>query len=201
MRLGRSTLAGGAELSYRNVMQTSGFEEAFAGRIDDMLDACTRCGACFTACPIAAPAGLADADPESGHRWCPRPRAHGHGTGSFAEMGQGLHAERSVHPGLRLRRQSAVSSRGRSGADGAACERAAGPAKTGRAELPQNGRGRRVCCRGCSFRTMRWSVSARSRPAALLRKNCRTWCSTPAAMCSRRPTSRFCVSTFWTRSA
>ena len=43
-------------------MQNAGFEEAFAGRIDDMLDACTRCGACFAACPITAPAGLADAD-------------------------------------------------------------------------------------------------------------------------------------------
>lgn len=44
-------------------MQNAGFEEAFAGRIDDMLDACTRCGACFTACPVTAPAGLAHADP------------------------------------------------------------------------------------------------------------------------------------------
>ena len=44
-------------------MQNAGFEVAFADRIDDMLGACTRCGACFTACPIAAPAGLAGADP------------------------------------------------------------------------------------------------------------------------------------------
>jgi len=44
-------------------MQTIGFEEALTGRIDDMLDACTKCGACFKACPIAAPAGLGDADP------------------------------------------------------------------------------------------------------------------------------------------
>jgi Fe-S oxidoreductase len=28
-----------------------------------MLDACTKCGACFKACPIAAPAGLGEADP------------------------------------------------------------------------------------------------------------------------------------------
>ena len=46
-------------------MNNAGFEEAFAGRIGDMLDACTRCGACFTACPIAAPAGLAAADPKA----------------------------------------------------------------------------------------------------------------------------------------
>src|ERR1051325_5297257 len=44
-------------------MQNTGFEEALTGRIDDMLDACTKCGACFKACPIAPAAGLADADP------------------------------------------------------------------------------------------------------------------------------------------
>ena len=46
-------------------MQNSGFEEALTARVDDMLDACTKCGACFKACPIAAPAGLGDADPEA----------------------------------------------------------------------------------------------------------------------------------------
>jgi Fe-S oxidoreductase len=44
-------------------MQNIGFEDALTGRIGDMLDACTKCGACFKACPIAAPAGLGDADP------------------------------------------------------------------------------------------------------------------------------------------
>ena len=46
-------------------MQNTGFEAALAGRVDDMLDACTKCGACFTACPIAGPAGLGDADPQA----------------------------------------------------------------------------------------------------------------------------------------
>lgn len=46
-------------------MQAAGFDQALASRVDDMLDACTKCGACFTACPIAAPAGLGDADPET----------------------------------------------------------------------------------------------------------------------------------------
>ena len=46
-------------------MNNTGFEAAFAGRVSDMLDACTRCGACFTACPIAAPAGLGEADPKA----------------------------------------------------------------------------------------------------------------------------------------
>jgi Fe-S oxidoreductase len=43
-------------------MQTAGFEEALTSRVDDMIDACTKCGACFTACPIAGPAGLGGAD-------------------------------------------------------------------------------------------------------------------------------------------
>jgi Fe-S oxidoreductase len=46
-------------------MNNAGFEAAFAGRIGDMLDACTRCGACFSACPVAAPAGLGGADPKA----------------------------------------------------------------------------------------------------------------------------------------
>jgi len=46
-------------------MQTIGFEEALTSRVDDMLDACTKCGACFTVCPIAAPAGLGGADPQA----------------------------------------------------------------------------------------------------------------------------------------
>src|SRR5215203_6149505 len=62
-RRNKSTLAGIPNRSYPSVMQSTGFEEAFTWRVDDMLDACTRCGACFTACPIAAPAGLDEADP------------------------------------------------------------------------------------------------------------------------------------------
>jgi Fe-S oxidoreductase len=46
-------------------MQSAGFEQALSARVDDMLDACTKCGACFTACPIAGPAGLGDADPQA----------------------------------------------------------------------------------------------------------------------------------------
>jgi Fe-S oxidoreductase len=44
-------------------MQTTGFEEALSSRVDDMLDACTKCGACFKACPITDAAGLGAADP------------------------------------------------------------------------------------------------------------------------------------------
>ena len=39
------------------------FEIALSHRIDAMLDACTRCGKCFEACPITGAAGVAGADP------------------------------------------------------------------------------------------------------------------------------------------
>src|SRR3984957_13765132 len=40
------------------------FEAALDGRVDQMLDACTRCGKCVEACPSVTPAGIAHADPE-----------------------------------------------------------------------------------------------------------------------------------------
>src|SRR5215470_2558439 len=58
-------MAANAVLSYSSVMQPAGFEQALTSRVDDMIDACTKCGACFEACPIAAPAGLGDADPKA----------------------------------------------------------------------------------------------------------------------------------------
>src|ERR1041384_3808612 len=45
-------------------MDNAGFEAALEGRTDEMLNACVKCGACFTACPIVAPAGLGEADPK-----------------------------------------------------------------------------------------------------------------------------------------
>ena len=60
-----SALASILNLSYSNAMQTAGFEDALTSRVDEMIDACTKCGACFTACPIAGPAGLGDAKPEA----------------------------------------------------------------------------------------------------------------------------------------
>jgi len=46
-------------------MQSTSFEDALSARVDDMLDACTKCGACFAACPITEPAGLTTADPSA----------------------------------------------------------------------------------------------------------------------------------------
>jgi heterodisulfide reductase subunit D len=39
------------------------FETAVRTRVDEMVDACTRCGKCVEACPSVKPAGLADAAP------------------------------------------------------------------------------------------------------------------------------------------
>jgi Fe-S oxidoreductase len=39
------------------------FETALEARVDEMVDACTRCGKCVEACPSVKPAGIADAQP------------------------------------------------------------------------------------------------------------------------------------------
>jgi heterodisulfide reductase subunit D len=39
------------------------FEAAVKMRVDEMVDACTRCGKCVEACPSVKPAGIADAAP------------------------------------------------------------------------------------------------------------------------------------------
>jgi heterodisulfide reductase subunit D len=43
---------------------TAGYIEDFRARGEAIADACTRCGECFRACPMVAPAGLAEADAE-----------------------------------------------------------------------------------------------------------------------------------------
>jgi heterodisulfide reductase subunit D len=40
------------------------FEAAVNARVDEMVDACTRCGKCVEACPSVKPAGIADAAPK-----------------------------------------------------------------------------------------------------------------------------------------
>jgi heterodisulfide reductase subunit D len=39
------------------------FEAALNGRVEQMLDACIRCGKCVEACPSVEPAGIAEANP------------------------------------------------------------------------------------------------------------------------------------------
>ena len=41
------------------------FETALSHRVEDMLDACTRCGKCYEVCPITGPASVAGADPSA----------------------------------------------------------------------------------------------------------------------------------------
>jgi heterodisulfide reductase subunit D len=45
-------------------MNEISFETALGERVEDMLDACTRCGKCVEVCPSVAPAGIAEARPE-----------------------------------------------------------------------------------------------------------------------------------------
>jgi Fe-S oxidoreductase len=46
-------------------MAETAFEQALAARTAAMLEACTRCGKCVEVCPMAQPAGVGDASPES----------------------------------------------------------------------------------------------------------------------------------------
>src|ERR1700733_4346025 len=41
-------------------MSEISFETALDTRVDEMLDACTRCGKCVEVCPSVAPAGITD---------------------------------------------------------------------------------------------------------------------------------------------
>jgi heterodisulfide reductase subunit D len=45
-----------------NSTEATGYLEDFRARGEAIADACTRCGACFEACPMTTPAGLGDAD-------------------------------------------------------------------------------------------------------------------------------------------
>jgi heterodisulfide reductase subunit D len=47
-----------------DLMPTVSFEAAVQSRVDEMVDACTRCGKCVEACPSVKPAGLADVAPK-----------------------------------------------------------------------------------------------------------------------------------------
>src|SRR5271157_1966851 len=52
--------------SARNLrpMNNISFETALGGRVEQMLDACTRCGKCVEVCPSVLPAGIADVNPQ-----------------------------------------------------------------------------------------------------------------------------------------
>src|SRR5208337_243798 len=41
------------------------FETALGEHVEEMLDACTRCGKCVEVCPSAKPAGIAEAAPSA----------------------------------------------------------------------------------------------------------------------------------------
>jgi heterodisulfide reductase subunit D len=43
---------------YYDMVMTASFESVLQGRVDAMIDACTRCGKCVEVCPATEPAGL-----------------------------------------------------------------------------------------------------------------------------------------------
>src|SRR5215470_7920340 len=47
----------------RPSMTQTAFENALAGRVDAMVDACVRCGKCVEVCPVTDAAGMAEAEP------------------------------------------------------------------------------------------------------------------------------------------
>src|ERR1044072_9417555 len=54
-----------SKAAWHTAMDNSGFQAALDSRVDEMLTACTKCGACFEACPITDAAGRGEADPEA----------------------------------------------------------------------------------------------------------------------------------------
>src|SRR6202023_1147535 len=44
-------------------MSEISFETALGARVDEMVDACTRCGKCVEVCPSVTPAGIGDVSP------------------------------------------------------------------------------------------------------------------------------------------
>src|SRR3954447_11234477 len=82
------------------------FLDAWRGRVDDTLDACTRCGKCVAACPMVEPAGI-----DLGEDAAKAPAivggvldllAGGEGTPAAERWAQVCTNSGKVHPGLRL---------------------------------------------------------------------------------------------------
>src|SRR5882757_10487289 len=61
---GSSVRAGSSPASAKRLdlqlMTDITFETALDARVDEMVDACTRCGKCVEVCPSVTPAGIAD---------------------------------------------------------------------------------------------------------------------------------------------
>ena len=92
-------------------MNAPTFETALSARIDEMVDACTRCGKCVEACPTVAPAGIADAAPQDVIGGVLDILRTGDGPEASRRWASVLHALRRMHQGVRLGRQSALPAR------------------------------------------------------------------------------------------
>ena len=88
---------------------TMTFEAAIAARTQAMLDACTRCGKCVEVCPMT---GRRASMPHPKDVICGVLDIVRFGDGPQAsQSGPGLHAQRRLHQGLRLRGQPALPAR------------------------------------------------------------------------------------------
>ena len=86
---------------------TTSFESALQGRVDAMLDACTRCGKCVEVCPATEPAGLSAEQRQNPSEVIGGVIGLLRGQRCGAQMGERLSPFGRVHQSVRLRRQSA----------------------------------------------------------------------------------------------
>ena len=84
------------------------FLNAVRKRVDQTLDACTRCGKCVVACPMVEPAGLDTANANGNRRRCAGFARRRTRNARCRALGFGLHQQRQVHSRLRLWRRSAL---------------------------------------------------------------------------------------------
>ena len=164
-------------------MQTIGFEQALTSRVDDMLDACTKCGKCFEACPIAAPAGLGDADPKAVVSGVLDILRFGKGAAESEKWAKACMAsgecikacDYGVNPRFLLTMARLAMMRN----DKDPTERR----KAGRHRVPQDRRGHQRAVAAAALRGVAdppWPEAVQGNRRA---PNCPTWCSTPAATC------------------
>ena len=103
-------------------MNEDPFETVLGERVEAVLDACTRCGKCVEVCPSVEPAGISDTKSEHIIGGILELVRTGNGPEASRKWAQSCGAERGVHQGVRLRRQSAFLA-----CHGAAWHREVGP--------------------------------------------------------------------------
>ena len=182
-------------------------KSALQARVDAMVDACTRCGKCVEVCPATGAAGLtAEERAKSGRRHRRRHRhsaaaaratkRRANGRAAACCSGECIEAcDYGVNPRFLLHG---------AGRHGARQERRGDATPRRRRGFSQSGARRERIFRACSSTTRCWQRLGQGAKRRRRRRSDDagpTSCSTPAATCSRRRTSRCLRSTSWMRSA